>query len=433
LAARIRLKNAAAHLRLKNRAATDLPAPDKIPVLIPQKALEAVQAEGSYEFVQSIAVPAEGTGGIYTADYFNSLVEYLKQCPIPGSKDGHESQGIDFYTIGGEVQMKSEKEGVCYLRILVPPNGWNSPNAALISSLKAGIPELSIVADVEPTRGNDGKVYFTKELGRPRNDIVPEGAMDQAIGNSTDEKAVMALIEQGAINMDSEGKELVKNGKVVRKAAVYLQSTSDKALAGRVLNAIASWQKTQKPKRRNKMGKFFNADGEPAALAYEDVLEWLKNAIANNQITAEKLMGDIGMENKLRKSQDEQLEDLVGALEEALEIPPDTPIKEVIAEVEQALEDLKAAEESLVDEAANGLANGRKLKNADGTDAGDNPVYLYAKDKLKGLRGKQLNSAAEKLKEDPVMVSLRSKQADTRVNAKDGSDEEQSSVKIREV
>ena len=236
---RIIAANAAAHIRLNNRAAPDLPPPDKVPVLIPPKALEAIQADGSYEFVESIAVPTEGTGGTYTADYFRSLLEYLKQYPIPGSKDGHEAQGNDFYTVGGELQMKSESDGVCYLRILVPPEGWNSPNTALISSLKAGIPELSIIAEVEPTRGNDGKVYFTKELGRPRNDIVPEGAMDVTIGNSTDEKAIMALIEAGAIDTESESDELVKNGTVYRRAAVKLQSSADKALAGRVLNAIA--------------------------------------------------------------------------------------------------------------------------------------------------------------------------------------------------
>ena len=145
---RLRLKNAATHIRLKNRAAPDLPPPDKIPVLIPPKAFEAINAEGAYEFVESIAIPTEGAGGIYTADYFNSLLDYLKQYPIPGSKDGHESQSIDFYTIGGELQLQSEKDGVCNLRILVPPNGWNGSNAALISSLKAGVPELSIVAEV---------------------------------------------------------------------------------------------------------------------------------------------------------------------------------------------------------------------------------------------------------------------------------------------
>jgi hypothetical protein len=389
-------------------------------MLIPPKALEAVQAEGSYEFVESISVPTEGAGGIYTADYFNSLLDYMKRYPIPGSKDGHESQGIDFYTVGGELQMKSEKEGICYLRILVPPNGWNGSNAALISSLKAGIPELSIVADVEPTRGNDGKVYFTKELGRPRNDIVPEGAMDVAIGNSADEKSVMALIEQGAIDMDGEGKELVKNGKVIRKAAVYLQSTSDKALAGRVLNAIAKKLKENCGGQCAMCPRRAQCTKEKNGMNLEEIIQWLKNAIANNSLTVEDLVKQLGMENKLRNVADEQRAKLVAAITEALELPADTPNEELLKAVEEALKEAEQAAESVVEAAANELANGKKLKNADGTDAGDNPVYLYAREKLKGLRGKQLNGAAEKLKDDPVMISLRSKQADTRVNAEPG-------------
>ena len=395
-------KNTAQRLRLKNKAKASLPDVEKIPILIPPKALDAIKVDGCYEFVESIAFPTEGTGGIYTKEYFQSVIEYMKEYPIPGSKDGHDSQADDFYTIGGELQMTSENEGVCYLRIIVPPEGWDSSNAALIRSLKAGIPELSFVADVEQTRGSDGKVYFTKELGRPRNDIVPEGAMDVAISNSMDEKEIMALIEKGAIDMNSESNELVKNGKVFRKAAVNLQSTSDKALAGRVLNAIAV--KTKNTKERNGMNK-------------DELITALKAAIANNQITLEEIANAVGLENKLRKSSDADLEEMKAELCEALDLPPDTTTKELIKEIEEVLEELKELEETTVDITADELANGKRIKNADGTES-DNPVYLYAKKVLKGLHGKQLNSAAEKLKNDPVMIALRSRQADTLVNAR---------------
>ena len=38
----------------KNKAMPDLPLPDKIPVLIPPKALDAIKADGSYEFVEAV-------------------------------------------------------------------------------------------------------------------------------------------------------------------------------------------------------------------------------------------------------------------------------------------------------------------------------------------------------------------------------------------
>ena len=166
---------------------------------------------------------------------------------------------------------------------------------------------------------------------------------------------------------------------------------------------------------------------------YEQILEWLRNAITNNNLTAEKLMADIGMENKLRNATDEQRAKLVAAITEALELPPDTPSEDLIKAVQDALKEAEQAAESIVNAEASKLANGEKLKNADGTET-DNPVYLYAKDKLKGLRGKQLNSMAEKLKEDPIMISLRSKQADAMVNAKDDDkDKKPESIVMREV
>jgi hypothetical protein len=158
---RLILKNQSTTLRLKNRASPELPPPDKIPILIPQKALDAIKTDGTYEFVEAVEVPTEGTGGIYTADYFRSLLDHLKQYPIPGSKDGHENNPQDdFFTVGGDLQMRSENEGTCYFRVMVPPEGWKGSNAAVIRSFKLGTPELSIIADVEPVRGNDGKVYF---------------------------------------------------------------------------------------------------------------------------------------------------------------------------------------------------------------------------------------------------------------------------------
>jgi len=154
---------------------------------------------------------------------------------------------------------------------------------------------------------------------------------------------------------------------------------------------------------------------------YEEILEWLKNAIANNQITAEKLVTDIGFQNKLRNATDEQRAKLAAAIAEALELPPDTAPEELLKAAKDVFAEVEAAAESVVEAAANELANGKKLKNADGTEV-DNPMYLYARDKLKGKRGVQLKNSVEELKKDQIMISLRSKQADPAVNvqAKEG-------------
>ena len=107
----------------------------------------------------------------------------------------------------------------------------------------------------------------------------------------------------------------------------------------------------------------------------------------------------------------EQLEEMKDDLIEVLDLPPDTTTEQLVEEIKEVIEELEAADETVVDVTANELAGGKKLQNADGTEI-DNPMYAYAKKELKGLRGKKLNTAVEKLKTDPVMTALRSKQAD---------------------
>jgi lambda repressor-like predicted transcriptional regulator len=408
----LRLKNTAQILRLKNRMSpADIPAVDKVPVLIPQKALEAIQAEGAYEFVEAIEVPTEGSGGIYTSEYFKSVLDYLKQYPIPGDKLGHRDQPADdFYTIGGDLQMANEKEGVCYFRIYIPPQGWETSNEGLIRSAKAGIPELSIVSEVEPRRDNDGKTYFDKELGRPRNDLVPQGAMDLTIGNSGDEKAIMELISAGKVDFDTESEELVQNGMVYRRAAVKLQSNVDqKAMAGRVLNAIAKLR--QNAKEKNEVTK-------------EEIIAAVKAAISNNTLTLEELAAAVGLENKLRNATDEQRAKLAAAIAEALELPPETPVEELLKAAEEAFKEAADVAESVVEAEANEAAGGKKIKNAKGEEE-DNPLYLYVVEKFKGKNRKEREKIRNSLANDPVAVHLRSQQADpkntTTVTVKNGA------------
>ena len=164
-------------------------------------------------------------------------------------------------------------------------------------------------------------------------------------------------------------------------------------------------------------------------LTYEQVLEWLKNAITNNNLTTEKLVGDLGMENKLRKHSDEEAAEMKKDLCEALELPADASAEKIVEAVEEILDEADKAAESVVDAEANELAGGKKITNAAGKEE-DNPVFVYARNQLKGKRGKQLNEAVKVLKDDPVMLALRSKQADPAASAVAG---ESSKHTMREV
>jgi hypothetical protein len=388
-------------LRLKNKAAVKLPPVEDVPILIPDKALEAIKGneEAPYELIEAVPFPSEGQGGIYTGSYFESLLAQMKTRPLGGSKAGHESEKNDFFTIGGKVDRTSENEGVCYLRIMIPAEGYETTNSGLVRSCKTGTQEFSIVANVEPVRGNDGKVYFTEDLGRARNDAVPEGAMEQTVSNSATEKEIMDLIAAGAVDTDSDGSELIVQGKVCRKAALRMQFNGpDKALGARIMNAV---KKTHKEKNQ---------------VTKEEILAAVKAAIANNTLTLEEISQAVGMQNKLRNADDEKRAKLVAAIAEALELPAETPADDLLKAVTDILKDAEEAAEAITEAEANSLSGGAKIKNAEGVET-DNPAYIHAKNQLKGKRGKTLKNAAEALKTDPVMLALRSKQADPRAAA----------------
>ena len=390
------------NFRRANEAA-DLSA---APVLIPEAVYKTLAEEGSYEFVEHIAAPVEGDGGIYTPEFFESYIAVLAEKPIPGSKRGHlDTPDSDFYTVGGAVN-KTETGADVYLRILVPPTDYDgNSNSGLVRDIKANIAQFSLVADGEPERGADGHSYITKTLGNERNDRVDAGAMDQDLlanrkdegEKPPDETEIMALIEAGAIDIDSESEELVKNGKVHRRAAVKLQSSADKALAGRVLNAIAAKLKSQ--------------DKEKLKVTKQEIIDAAKAAIANNDLTLEELAESLKMENKLKNATDEQRAKLAAGIAEALELPPETSVDELLKAAQAAFAEVKEAGEAIVEAEASELTNGKTLKNSVGQDV-DNPAYIYARDKLRGLRGQRLKNAKESLKKDIVLSHLMSRNAD---------------------
>jgi hypothetical protein len=338
----------------------------------------------------------------------------MAEKPIPGNKRGHLNTPVsDFYTIGGAVNRTADGADV-YLRLLIPPTDYDGgSNAGLIRDVKAKAAQFSIAAAAEPERGADGKSYVTKSLGSERNDRVDAGAMEQELlankkegGNEPpDETEIMALIEAGAVDNDEESEELVKNGKVYRRAAVKPQSTADKALAGRVLNAIAA--------------KLKSLEKEQKQVTKQEIIDAAKIAITNNELSLEELADALKMENKLRNTSDEQREKLTAAIAEALELPPETSVEDLLKAAKAAFDELKEAGEAVVDAEAAELTNGKKLKNSDGTEA-DNPAYLYAVEKLRGQRGQKLKNSKEALKKDAVLTALMSKNADPRVTTQAG-------------
>jgi hypothetical protein len=148
------------------------------PPLIPSKTYKELNTEGAYMFVEHLTAPVEGTGGIYTPEFFESYINKTKERPIPGDKFGHRDLPVsDFYTIGGSVKRNDSGGADVYLKILVPPTGYDgATNSGLVRDIKIGNAEFSIVTEPE-IENRDGKQYFCASLGGERNDRVDEGAM----------------------------------------------------------------------------------------------------------------------------------------------------------------------------------------------------------------------------------------------------------------
>jgi hypothetical protein len=393
----------------------------KYPTLIPADVYQTLAGTGAYEFVEHLVAPVEGDGGIYTPEFFESFLGKTAQKPIPGDKLGHRALPVsDFYTIGGQVDRQGDVADV-YLKILIPATGYNGEsNEGLVRDVKARVAQFSIMTDAETVHAPDGKCYIRESLGNERNDRVTEGAMYQDLlaNGKPDEQEIMALVEAGAIDMDGESETLVSGGKVNRWAAVRLQSSADyKALAGRVLNAIA-----ERTKRRMKN------------MTKQEIIEAARAAITNNELTLEELAETLKMENKLKNTTDEQRAKLATGIAEALGLPAETPIPDLLKAAEEVFKEAAAGAEQTAELEAASLANGRKLKAADGTEV-DNPAYTYAREKLRGKRGVTLKNAATALKQDVVLVALLSKAADGRVTLQNsgGGSGDQTDAEVWEV
>ncbi len=272
-------------------------SPNDVSLLISEDKYALLNDAEAYEIVETLHAPVQGVGefpgegALYDPEFFTSFIEEIKRYPIPGNKHDHSSSAdADFFTIGGDVKPNPNGGADVHFRIIIPGKDYNgNDNSGFIRAVKLGAVEFSLVSAAEGKRDSCGIMHYTRHSGKARNDVVDEGAMLQnVVANSKEnEDEIMRLIKIGAIDYTSESEQLVVNGKVSRRAAIKLQSSADKkALAGRILNAIA-----EKKKRRSGM-------------EYEEIVRAIKAGIANNTINIDQLMSDISQSNKLRNEVD---------------------------------------------------------------------------------------------------------------------------------
>lgn len=131
-----------------------------------------------------------GVQGTYEEPYFESLAESLKSQVIPGSKDGHSTDGKpanDFFLVGMKLVKNGDGTGTAYLKNYIPPLGFSGDNHGLIRDAKLGLLRFSLVSKPIYDQGkinslNEYHIIGTR--GGDRNDAVEEGAMAQTVNDA---------------------------------------------------------------------------------------------------------------------------------------------------------------------------------------------------------------------------------------------------------
>ncbi|MDR1952370.1 MAG: hypothetical protein LBQ37_02500 [Elusimicrobiota bacterium] len=387
-----------------------LPAAESLPTLIPKRAYEAIieNEADPYMLVEAINFPTKGDGGIYTRTFFESFVNKMKEYPFGGSKTGHYNNNNDFFTVGGKIELDNEKEGTAYFKILVPKmdsNGNPTGNAAFIRDCKAGYVNFSLCAypTTEYIKNAEGLTipYIVGTEGGERNDSVgyDNGFMPQVVNDNLKESDLMEMVNEGKYFTEkTDSEDIIQNGKISRYALIKKLNAGvlDQAKKN-VLSAIDKAKKITK-RGNNKMDK-------------TELLNALKAAISNNQLTLEEIAKETGLSDKVKTNEDGEREKLLKAIKEALGLDEAIKADEVLEKVKEILKEVEAAEETVAENAAIDLAGAKTVKNSSGIDEA-NPCFIYAKNALIGKHGKELETAKNALKTDPVLLALRSKQAD---------------------
>ena len=396
------------YLNYKTPDSATLPKAAELPTLISEETFnvlrEGDQNQEPLLVTEAIDFPVEGSGGVYTKEFFQSFLNRLKVHVFGGNKLGHSwPERDDFFTIGGKINTNPDgKTGTVFLKIYIPSFGFETTNSGFIRNVKAKNVHYSLVTypQGELRKGDDGeyKMHFVESIGYERNDAVPfeGGAMKQRVNSSEVQKInfelARELIKNGKVSRDDNGEEFLVNGKVSRPMLRRLVANADcerKSEIGELISMI--------DKRKN--------GGKPVEL--KEAIEMVSNAAANGTVNLKDLMKNCGAEKLLRNEKDDEMIALANSLVAKL---GDKPIEKL----DLVLAENKKNAEAIAENAVIEIVGKKKLENGE-----ENPAFTHAMKEVKGKTGEELQNAIEALKNDSVMKVLLGNVADpnSRINA----------------
>jgi len=378
--------------------------PDTVPTLIPKAALNELQKGDPepYYKIEAIDIPANGTGGIYEPEFFQSFINVMKSRPIAGSKRGHEwtsRPSSDFYTVGAKIQ-----DNTAYFKIYIPPQGDPTDNAAFIRDARANIVNFSLVTAPEynvqkDKDGNDVR-HFTSSKGYERNDAVEygAGAMAQIVnsasqGRQLDINLAKSLINNGQYKTkgNSDG-EIIQNGFVMRP----------------VLRAMLSHADVENKSELSELVSMIDRKSNSGGIKVElnEAYELVKNSIVNGTVPYTDVAKNCGIDKFIRTENDDKNVELVKELNSLFGSPAD-----IIASVKAMKAENESVSKVAVENAVVHEFGAEKIKIGSGEDV-DNLSYTRAMELCNGKSGAELKTAIENAAKDPFIMRFRSEQAD---------------------
>lgn len=195
-----------------------------VPTLIPAETMQLLSQGDAepYFKIQEIPVPVVANRVTYPASFFESYIGKLKDRPIPGSKNGHDTRygarpNTDLYVVGGKLSVDAQGNGKVYLKNYIPKVGESGDNSSFIVQNKAGMLDYSIVSytkdQIETLPEGEMKITAVASLAGERNDAVEYGvgAMEQKTNAASDQH----LQHQSV----AFAKSLISNGKYDRNGS----------------------------------------------------------------------------------------------------------------------------------------------------------------------------------------------------------------------
>jgi hypothetical protein len=348
--------------------------------------------------VEAIDFPVEGSGGIYTKQFFESFLSRMKNHVYGGNKLGHSyPERNDFYTIGGQLELNEDGEsGTVYLKIYIPSFGFETTNSGFIRDVKAKNVHYSLVTaptyEMKADKKGNMIRYFIGSTGYERNDAVPyeAGAMKQRVNSiGADIEEIKKAIENGRVDRKED-----RDGSIMQNGVVYRSS---------LRRAISRANETERPELAGLLSMIDKTQNGGKPMDLNEAMSMVGNAIKNGAVAVADIAKECKFEKLLRNEADEQNAVMVNSLTAKLGEKPMDKIDAMIAENKANASAI--ARNSVADAfgAAEKEVEGKKIVNS---------AFTYAMKTCEGKTGVELNSAIEELKKDDVMKTIRANQAD---------------------